>query len=71
MNNTFRRCYKLKGTITIRNWLSSYTNCFLNSCNASGGVLKINYYKANKSQIDAIIATKSAGGKIEKGKCKD
>ena len=68
MNYTFRRCYKLKGAITIRNWLSSYTECFLNSCNASGGVLKINYYKANKNQIDAIIATKgAASSKIQKG----
>lgn len=73
MNYTFRRCYKLQGRIRIKNELSSFTDCFLNSCNASksGDKLVVDYYRASSKTVDDLIKTKSAGGKIEKGKCRD
>ena len=73
MNYTFRRCYKLQGRIQIKNKLTSFTECFFNSCNASesGKKLVVDYYKASASIINDLIATKSAGGKIEKGVCRD
>lgn len=52
----FGSCKKLKGTITIKGDITSYTRMFEGTSTQSGGTLTVNY-SSNCSKIDDILAT--------------
>lgn len=52
----FGSCKKLKGTITIKGNITSYTRMFEGTSTQSGGTLTVNY-SSNCANIDEILAT--------------
>jgi len=66
MYSTFLNCGKLTGTMTIMAVPGQYGNCFINASTDASASLTVNY-TSNCTNIDNIIATKSAGSHITKG----
>ena len=67
MNRTFQDCTNLGGTMTIMGNPSSYISCFENAATHATSAGVIIDYTAECTNIDSIIATKSAGSRIRKG----
>jgi len=53
---TFGNCKKLKGSLTIKGNITSYTRMFEGTSTQSGGTLTVNY-SSNCTNIDNILAT--------------
>ncbi len=67
MGTTFYECSKLGGTMTINGNPSNYISCFRNAATDASSTGVTVDYTAACTNIDNIIATKSAGSNIVKG----
>ncbi|MBQ3435566.1 MAG: BspA family leucine-rich repeat surface protein [Bacilli bacterium] len=66
VNNMFNGCTNASGTIQILANPTNYSGAFTNAATQSGTQISVNY-GSGTSNIDNIIATKSAGSNVIKG----
>ena len=66
IENLFYDCNSVKGTINIYSNPTAYTNAFAKSSTVSGAGIVVNY-SSSTTNIDRIIATKTASDNVTKG----